>query len=309
MRPTWEALPLSVQDALESILGFSVIRAESQTGGFSPGVAARVWGPDGQAAFVKAASAEANATTPHLHRDEARFAALLPDGHPSPRLLGSADLDSWVALAFEQVDGHEPGRPWTAEDLSAVIDALDLQALVPAPPELPTVLGTHGAELRGWRDLQASGLALSPWEDRHLGALADLEPAWETAAAGDRWLHLDSRGDNIVVRRDGSAVLVDWPYSCAGDPTLDAICFVPAGVRDGAVEGEPGAACEELFHRFSAAHGASDDAVTAMLVAFAGLMQHRMRQPPPPGLPTVRGFQRSQGAVALAWLQHRTGWR
>jgi hypothetical protein len=309
MRPAWESLPLPVQDALESILGFSVVRAESQRGGFSPGVAARVFGPDGQRAFVKAVSAAVNEHSCRLHRDEARFAALLPAGHPSPRLLGCYDEHPWVALAFEQVDGHEPGRPWTAADLSAAISALDVQALVPAPPGLPTVVATHSEELRGWRDLAAAGTPLTPWESRHLDALVELEPAWEAAATGDRWLHLDSRGDNLLVRRDGSAVLVDWPFSSAGDPMMDALAFVPAAVRDGAVGGEPGAACEQLFQRFAAARVADPDAVTALLVAFAGLMQHRHRQPPPPGLPTVREFQRSQGEVALAWLRHRTGWR
>ena len=308
MRPAWESLPLSVQDALESILGFSVVRADSQRGGFSPGVAARVFGPDGQRAFVKAVSTEANAHTPTLHRDEARFAALLPADHPSPRLLGSLDDDPWVALAFEQVDGHEPGRPWTSGDLSAAIRALDVQALVPAPAELPTVVETHRAELRGWRDLAAAGTELTDWENRHLDALVELEPAWESAATGDRWLHLDSRGDNLLVRGDGSAVLVDWPWSCAGDPVFDALGFVPAAVLDGAVAGEPGEACERLFQRFAAARSADPEAVTALLVAFAGLMQHRHRQPPPPGLPTVREFQRAQGAIALAWLRHRTGW-
>jgi hypothetical protein len=306
MRPNWESLPLSVQDALESILGFSVARAESQRGGFSPGVAARVFGPDGQRGFVKAVSADANPHTPSLHRDEARFAALLPADHPSPRLLGYVDAEPWVALAFEQVDGHEPGRPWTEDDLSAAVRALDVQAVVPAAPELPTVVETHGSELRGWRELQ--GTELTAWETRHLDALVALEPLWEESATGDRWLHLDSRADNLLVRPDGSAVLVDWPWSCAGDPVFDAVGFVPAAVRDGAVSGEPGAACEQLFQRFAVARTADPDAVTAILVAFAGLMQHRHRQPAPPGLPTVREFQRTQGAVALAWLRHRTGW-
>lgn len=309
MRPTWESLPLSVKDALESILGFSVVRAESQRGGFSPGVAARVFGPDGQRAFVKAVSATANAHSCGLHRDEAQFAALLPAGHPSPRLLGCLDEEPWVALAFEQVDGHEPGRPWTPEELSSVIRAVDVQALVPAPRELPTVVETHGRELRGWRELRAADVPLTPWEARHLDALVELEPTWEAAASGDRWLHLDTRGDNLLVRPDGSAVLVDWPYSSAGDPVFDAVCFVPAAVRDGAVSGQPGEACEQLFQQFAASRTADREAVDALLIAFAGLMQHRMRLPAPPGLPTVREFQRSQGAVALSWLQHRTGWR
>jgi aminoglycoside phosphotransferase (APT) family kinase protein len=308
MRPAWESLPLPVKDAVESILGFSVVRSDSQRGGFSPGVAARVWGPAGEAGFVKAVSSEANPHTPDLHRAEARFAALLPADHPSPALLGCVDLEPWVALAFEQVDGHEPGRPWTEADLDAVVRAVDAQALVPAPPELPAAAERLGAELQGWRRLQTSSEPLTPWEDRHLAALAEIEATWEAAAAGDRWLHLDVRGDNLLVRRDGRAVLVDWPWSAAGNPVFDALAFVPAAVRDGAVGGKPGAACEQLFQRFAAARAASEADVTALLVAFAGLMQHQHRQPPPPGLPTVREFQRSQGAVALAWLQLRTGW-
>jgi hypothetical protein len=322
MRPPWESVPLPVRDALEEVLGFAVVRAQSQRGGFSPGVAARVHGADGQTGFVKVASGDVNPVTPGLHRDEARFAALLPDGHPSPRLLGSYDDGTWVGLAFEQVDGHQPGLPWTDEDLAAVVAALDRQALVAAVPALPTVEQAWGDELQGWRLLLADPPAtLTPWEARHLEDLAELEQQWAAAAQGDRWLHLDTRGDNLLVRRDGTAVLVDWPGSCAGDPLFDALAFVPAAVRDGALGAVPtgcdvtqlptavlAAACEELLDRFAAARGAAPEAVTALVAAFAGLMQHRMRQPPPPGMPTVRAFQASQGVVAMAWLAHRTGW-
>jgi hypothetical protein len=33
----------------------------------------------------------------------------------------------------------------------------------------------------------------------------------------------------------------------------------------------------------------------------------RGRMPDPPGLPTVRAFQRAQGEVALGWLRTRLG--
>lgn len=314
MRPAWETLPAELRAALEEVLGFAVVRAESQRGGFSPGVAARVFGPAGERAFVKAVSAEANPQTPEMHRREARFTALLPADSPSPRLLGVVDQDPWVALALEQVDGHEPGRPWTDDDLAACVQLLDAQSVVPAHPSLPTVVESLGEELTGWRLLQATPDRLDPWQERHLDALADLESQWEAAATGDRWLHLDSRSDNMLVRRDGSAVLVDWPFSCAGNPAFDALGFVPTAVRNGALgalgalgDREPGEACEELFGRFAASTAASPEAVTAMLAAFTGLMEHRWRQPAPPGLPTVREFQRSQGAVAQAWLRLRTG--
>jgi hypothetical protein len=318
MRPLWDSVPLDVRDGIEAVLGFAVVRAESQTGGFSPGVAARVHGPEGQQAFVKAVSAEVNDVTPGMHRDEARFTRLLPAGHPSPRLLGEYDDGTWVALALEAVDGRPPYEPWTDDDLLAAVAAIDRQALVPAHATLPSVADTHGDVLKGWRSMAADRPCLTTWEDRHLSALAELEPAWEAAATGDDWLHLDSRGDNMLITPDGSAVLVDWPWSSRGNAAFDALGFVPAAIRDGALgvvsgdvfavpEESLGEAAEELFSRFSVS--ASEDEVTAMLCAFAGLMQWVMRQPPPPGMPTVRAFQASQGRVACAWLRHRTGWR
>ncbi len=161
-------------------------------------------------------------------------------------------------------------------------------------------------------------VAVTGWEGTHLSDLALLEQGWPAAAEGDRWLHTDARGDNLIIRSDGTAVLIDWPGSCAGNPVFDAVAFVPAAVRDGALGAVPrgrhpsdvppkqiAAACEELFSRFEAAQGASADGVTALVCAFAGLMQYRRRQAPPPGMPTVHAFQASQGDVAMAWLRQR----
>ncbi|WP_206061757.1 hypothetical protein [Nonomuraea basaltis] len=51
-----------------------------------------------------------------------------------------------------------------------------------------------------------------------------------------------------------------------------------------------------------------DPAVTAVVAAVAGYFVRQGRQPDPPGIPTVREFQRAQGVVALDWLRRRTGW-
>lgn len=308
MRPQWSTLPPPVVAGVEAVLGFRVVTSISQTAGFSPGIAARVGGDQGERAFVKVVSSLVNADSPTMHRDEARYAVLLPFG--APRLLGSFDDGTWVALAFEEVDGRPPEVPWTPADLKAAIDVLDRQALVPAPSELPTVAESLRAELDGFALLSADPTGVTGWELRHLDALAALEASWQDAAAGDRWLHNDARGDNMLIRPDGSAVLVDWPWSCAGNPAFDAIGFIPTAIRDGA--GRPelpvGEACEDLLGRLAGARCATDEQLTAMVAAFAGLMQHRRRQPAPPGIPGVRAFQASQGDVALAWLQLRTGW-
>ena len=57
------------------------------------------------------------------------------------------------------------------------------------------------------------------------------------------------------------------------------------------------------------AAGADPEAVTANLAALAGFLVGASRLPAPPGLPTLRSFQRGQGLVALEWLRRRTGWR
>jgi hypothetical protein len=56
------------------------------------------------------------------------------------------------------------------------------------------------------------------------------------------------------------------------------------------------------------AAAADPEAVTTALAAWAGFLIAGSRQPPPPGLPTLRAFQRGQGLVALDWLRQRAGW-
>ena len=54
--------------------------------------------------------------------------------------------------------------------------------------------------------------------------------------------------------------------------------------------------------------GDGPGAVTAVLAALTGFFVRQSRQPPPPGLPTLRAFQAAQGRTALAWLKVRTTW-
>jgi hypothetical protein len=83
---------------------------------------------------------------------------------------------------------------------------------------------------------------------------------------------------------------------------VDVVMFAPSVWLAG------GPAPEQVVHATAVGRAADPDAVDAMVVAFAGLMQHRRRQPPPPGIPTVRAFQARQGEAALAWLAERLRW-
>ncbi len=52
---------------------------------------------------------------------------------------------------------------------------------------------------------------------------------------------------------------------------------------------------------------ADPEALTTFVVAIAGYFVSASLQPPPPGIPHVRAFQRAQGEVCLDWLTVRLG--
>ena len=87
-RQPWDALPKAVRSAIHELLAGEVVEATSQTGGFSPGIAARVRLADGRRAFVKAVCEDWNPDSPAMLRREAAVASVLPEGAPAPRVLG-----------------------------------------------------------------------------------------------------------------------------------------------------------------------------------------------------------------------------
>ena len=289
-----------MQRAVEDVLGADVVQAHSQPGGWSPGVAARLVGADGRRAFVKAVCADADPFTPGMHRREAVAVAQLPKALGSPRLLGSYDDGTWVALVLEDVEGRTPELP---QDIAAVLAALDRLADVPAPDGLAPVAESLADDFGGWRRLAERDADLDPWAVAHLDQLVALEDRWPQAAHGDRLLHLDLRTDNMLLRPDGTVALVDWAWAAAGNPVLDLICLLPSASMSGA--GDP----EDLVRSTAAARAADADEVTCLVGAFCGRMEDHARRPPPPALPTVREFQAAQARIGRAWLQARTGWR
>ncbi len=221
VRLAWSSVPVGLRHAVEQQLGGRVVEAVTQPGGFSPGVAARLKTATGVRAFVKAVGPEPNPESPGIHRAEARIAAALPEGTPSPRLLGFFDEDGWVVLMFEDIEGAAPVLPWEAAGLARVLDALAelAVALTPAPIDAPTVADRFGEEFQGWRRLveaQRRGdddlAGLDAWACRHLMDLAALESGWKAAAEGPTLVHADLRADNILLTGD-RVVVVDWPWA------------------------------------------------------------------------------------------------
>jgi aminoglycoside phosphotransferase (APT) family kinase protein len=302
-RLPWEALPTSVRTAIERSVGSPVTSALTRPGGFSPGVAARLELEDGSCVFVKAIGPEPNPDSPEFHRREARVAAALPPEAPAPRLLFAHDEDGWVALAFEHIEGREPELPWREDELERVLAALtDLAAaLTPPPLEAPPVAEALDELFHGWRTLASGDAAgIDPWAAGRLDELADLEAGWAEGAAGSTLLHCDVRADNILLTPD-RVVFVDWPHACVGAAWIDLVAFLPSVAMQG------GPRPWEVFEAHPLGRDAPAEHVLPVVAGLAGFFVERSLQPPPPGLPTLREFQRAQGIEALAWLRRSLG--
>ncbi|MCW2869981.1 aminoglycoside phosphotransferase family protein [Actinacidiphila oryziradicis] len=308
VRMLWAAVPADVRAKAEARLGAPVVEAANQSGGFSPGVAARLRLADGRRAFVKAVSPAQNPESPGIYRDEVWISSALPPTAPAPRLLASFDEDGWVVLLFEDVEGRMPQEPWVPAELDRVLHALAelAESLTPTPVAAPPVAARLEESFRGWRRLVAARnggaddlTGLDPWAVLRLDRLADLESGWPEALAGTTLTHCDLRADNLLLTPDGRVVVVDWPWACVAAPWFDLLGMLPSVAMRG------GPDPEEVFTAHPVSKGADPAHVTCALAALTGMFLDGARQPPPPGLPTLRAFQQAQGDAALAWLKHR----
>ncbi|HLL66977.1 MAG TPA: aminoglycoside phosphotransferase family protein [Micromonosporaceae bacterium] len=302
VRIGWADLPLQVRRAVERSLGSQVVAAVSQPGGFSPGTADRVVTADGVRAFVKAVSCDLNERSVALHRTEARVAAALPPDVPAPRLLASHDDGEWVALVLEDVDGRHPGTPWNVDEVSAIFEALaDLaRATTPCRLPVPTAAERCGPHLVGWRRIATDRpSALDPWVAAHLPVLQAAADRALAGLDGQTLVHGDLRADNLLLRADGTVALVDWPHACRGPAWLDRLLLCVNLLLYGDVDIDP------LVAHLASETAVSEDLLIDVLAAYTGYFLHAARQPPPPGLPTVRAFQRAQADALLPWVRQR----
>lgn len=299
-KPPWDHMPSEVRARIEELVG-RIESVEMQHGGFTPSVAARVRLAGGGGVFVKAADA---ATFPHaaaMHRSEAEFLAGLDAVGEVPDLIASFERDGWVVLVLEAVDGRHPHLPWQPDELERTLDGLTrLSArLTPSPVSAPTVGQRWGPDFGGWRRLRddpaaVDRLGLAPVAG-NVDRLAAIEEGWPEAAEGDTLLHADLRADQILLSEAGLRV-VDWPHACIGAAWIDPLFFFPS------VRLQGGPQLDTLIQRCEQTAAAPREELMAVAVAITGFFLHGSTLPSPPGLPTVRAFQRAQGEVMAVWL-------
>ncbi len=304
-RISWEDLPEHVRAGIEDILQDTVVSADSQVGGFSPGTADRLVTATGRRAFAKAVSPTQNAASPNIHRDEITVTEALsahaPDGTPIAKLIGSYDDGEWVALVLDDVEGRHARTPWVKPELDAVIAALDALASTSPDADIPG-LGPASTRLAktvgGWaRIVDDTPDDLDTWCAQHLDDFVTRSERGLQALVGGAVVHTDIRADNALIRPDGTAVIIDWPWACRGPAWLDTLLVLVNVNLFG------GHDMDELTERYLA--DVPPTTVTDLLIGISGFFVDGARQPPTPGIPTLREFQHVQGEATLRWVRQR----
>jgi hypothetical protein len=310
-RPQWAELPEGVRALIESRLGSEVVSALSAGTGFTPGFASRLTLADGSSVFVKAASSAYDRVhgwpLSDAYREEVRKLALLPDGIGAPPLLWSEDCavdgEQWIAVAFQNIDGRPPRRPWRQHQLDLVLDRI--AAIAPLLRPAPTGL-----------DLEPIGEHLAGNAEERLERIAPLEPdaAWLTAMsslcadalagaiAGDAVVHMDLREDNILIDSADQVWFVDWNWPVVGADWVDLVCLVLSAVGDG-YDGE------SLLATHPLTRDVDPRAVNALLAVLWSFWAVGVLDPVPHGSPHLRDHQRWYLDTTRAWLERRLGGR
>ncbi|TDE00339.1 phosphotransferase family protein [Jiangella asiatica] len=297
VRLPYADIPDRVRRWVETTLGASVVSAEGQSGGMSPGCATRLRTSAGTTAFVKAVGASLNPETPALFRHEAAVLRALRPAPYRPGRLGDYDDGDWVALLLADVDGRYPDLADPhGPDAVAVRATLERQAreLTPSPPGLHvrTLPEMAGRWLSRWQEIAADPARFLPeWAVARAGVLHDRVATLPTRLATETLCHWDVRDDNLLIRPDGGVVIVDWGMACIGPAWGDAFAL--------ALTWADSPVFDELMRP------ADPETVTDLLLLFGGSQARRAAMPAPPGLPAFPAFCRRDADRQFAGAARR----
>lgn len=297
LRLPYEQVPAGVRRWVEIELGSPVVEARTQLGGMSPGCAARLRQGDGRRAFVKAVGVDLNPDTPDLFRYEIGVLRHLGPAPYRAGVVATYDDGRWVGLLLEDVDGRHPDLA-TMSDAEAVWATVMAQAneLTPPPPGA-TALRLADTVQRwcvSWDRISAGSDCLPHWADEHLDVLRGRVRSLSDRLPVEALCHWDIRDDNLLVRIDGSVVVVDWGMSRLGPRWGDLFALSLEWAET------------PEFDRRIALTEADTGTVTDLLLGLGGHLAFRATEPAPTGLPTLRAaFQRREAARFLAGAGRR----
>jgi len=263
----------------------------------SPGCAARLRTAAGRNAFVKAVGPDLNPQTPELFRHEIGVLSTLRPAAYRPQVLGHHDDGDWVALLLEDVDGHHPDLDDPAQ-ADTVWSTVATQSTELTPPPAGLAITTLADNARrwagGWATMAADPARFLPeWALAQADELAERATALAGRLPVESLCHWDVRNDNLLMRPDGTTVIVDWGMSRLGPRWADLFLLSLAW------------ADRPEFDARVATIDADPTTVTDLLIGLGGWLAFRSTHDAPPGLPTMPAFQRREARRILSAARRR----
>jgi hypothetical protein len=276
MNSEWRRLPESVRLWVAGSVGGRVLgfdQAEVRDSGEIVGVVRSIRGP----LVLRAAPVDSPAAG-NVQFD-ARVSMALPPEVPAAELVRAGQTDGWIAVIFEQPDGHIPAQPWRSDELSGLLNLLDelTGLLTPSPIEgLPTIA------------------------DR-IPELAEVAARWESngeesTGEDDTLLHFDLQPGNLRLSRRGQLTLLNWGSACVGPAWIDTVSLLLAGDL-GALD------ADQFFRGTQRGATARPADVDAVLEALAGSWTDRANDAAVPEAQRARYVVSAD--AAKRWLQQR----
>jgi aminoglycoside phosphotransferase len=282
-RVTYVSVPLAVRAQIAERFGKCDVLRE-HVGGLSPGCATSLRTPEGQVVFVKAVGMELNEQTVELFRREAGLLRVLAPAEYRPRLLADFEVDGWVALVLEHVEGRHPHLD-DADDFAAVAQVITGQVTELTPPpkhsDVLSMVTTAERWASRWEAIAVDPQKYLPaWAIRNLTGLLDRVRRLPDELTTTTLCHFDVRDDNLLLTDDGRAMVLDWGMARLGPAWTDLV--VLAAQRSTAEESQ------SWLERWVPPD--EHDLVTSFLIAFGGSQAWNARQPAIPSLPGRAAF-------------------
>jgi aminoglycoside phosphotransferase (APT) family kinase protein len=275
-RLPFEQLPESVRAWVAGLIGTVTVVREHR-GGMSPGCATSLRTRTGRLLFVKAVGAEQNPQTLELFRYETCVLRALPAVPYRPALLAAYDRDGWAALLLEHVEGRHPhlGDPTDHRAVAAIV-AAQVDELSP-PPSGSTALPLAETARRWaarWAEVETDPAPYLPgWAAGRISELVRRVRRLPERLGSGTLCHFDIRDDNLLIRPDGSAAVLDWGMARLGPGWVDPLLL---------------ALQQDTAHAVAHVRSldrADQEVAVDFLTAFAGSQAWNARQPARPGLP------------------------
>lgn len=281
---------LNLDRRIADLMRARPLRFQAARGGYTTAHRGVVTFNSGQSAFVKAATDEMTAAWLRTEYAVYSHLAAAPGKDFLPKVLAWDDDGSRPILILEDLSAAYWPPPWEPGLVERVQEVLSRLRRVPPMPDMVSLEG-HRDDLCGWRKVAEDpapflslNLCSSSWLDAALPTLTAAEAG--VRLAGDDFLHLDIRSDNLCFTPDRT-ILVDWNWACVGNGEFDLAAWLPS------LHSEGGPLPESLL----------PDA-PEMAAALSGFWAARAGLPRPEARQTVL---MSQLKAALPWATRALG--